>query len=556
MNGDGDAIALNGHQFAVYEGLPDDAMFPEELTLSAWITLPTGGVSGSINGVPLIWPILSTLGDTGHCGGYQLDLRVEDEATGPELVFTYQYGDPGDAGAPCELQRVAYPVDNSPWGWGNGRWHHVAASRQRAGWKPERSILGLYWDGVRLNATTGASTSGQLVYSDYRLFVGTNAASASTPTTKFKGNIDEIAVFDTVLDDTSLRDFALATTARPGPSGCRWTISEEWDDVTLPDSGSRVWWSPDSNPESLRVDVLDSDWGAGIISAHLSPVRDLSDYGAVHLLASTPNQYLSSPNGANEPNGTYQFSIFHGLDYCTWILAAGGPESRDIPLSTPSYCASSTCQFPVTSVDAVRVTTDWKDVGSETLHLAVSELNFRRDGEKPDASQYGGVIGPRGWCWRPIAHEIGALARFVGSPSPAEVTAILSGSPNSSSRLSADFGSRVLDLSQCDSVSLMGEIPVSPSQFTFKLQDIYGGWVSWYLLSDGTHIGNVRFGDLYADFSYQSIKDASYKYFREFDFAKVNQISIQKPLNVGDTMSIKITDLQFKTTGCEHWGTP
>jgi len=238
------------------------------------------------------------------------------------------------------------------------------------------------------------------------------------------------------------------------------------------------------------------------------------------------------------------------------MLAAGGPDSEEMPLSAPSYCASSACQFQVTSVDGARITTDWKDVGSEALHLAVSELSFRRESEKLDTAHYGGAIGPKGWCWRPIAYEIGALARFVGSPSPAGVSAILSGSPNSSSRLSADFGSRVLDLSQCESVSTTGVIPISLSRFTFGLQDIHGRWVNWDLFSDGIHIDDVYFGAQYSASSDDSIKDVSYKYFGKFEFAKVNQISFQKPWSVGDTMSIEITDLRFSPAKCEHWGTP
>ena len=154
FNGEGQSIQLDGHQFALYAALDDsNTLFPEQFTISAWLSLPASEVSAPGNAFSVIWPIVSTLGGSGRCGGYQLDIRVEDPAIGPELVLSYQFEPAGDAGAACNSHELIYPIDNPSWAWGIGRWHHAAGTYTQVG--VNEATLALYWDGVR--ATVGSN---------------------------------------------------------------------------------------------------------------------------------------------------------------------------------------------------------------------------------------------------------------------------------------------------------------------------------------------------------------------------------------------------------------
>ena len=559
LNGEGNAIALNGHQFAVYKASPGasgDMLFPEELTVSAWLTLPAGGISAGDAGGPVIWPVISTLGSPGNCGGYQLDLRLEDEATGPELVFAFQPEASGDAGGECETHRLSYPIDNSPWLWGTGRWHHVAASLGHSG--AEHSVLALHWDGVQLNAGNSAVTSGQLAYANLELYVGTNAQAAGTLVPKLSGTLDEIALFNEALSDSAIREFAYTNISRLGPGNCRWTAGEQWDPVIQTDSGSLATWGP-STSESVSINVRDSDWGAGILTAHVWPPRDLSSFGTVHLNATTPSAYNAFPGASGTVPASFEFTIAHGLDFCTWIMPAGKVGTQDIPLAYPSYCSASSCQFPITSVNSIRVATDWRDNGIKPLELTVSGLELGTEGTSIDPATYGGVIGPRDWCWRPIGYEIGALARLLPSASGKTVAAELSGAGHSSTRIAADFGSRVLDLTTCDAVQITGSIPVVNTRFSFGLQDVHGAWMDWDIGNgkDGIYEIGINVAKSPSSASSENTQnDPAFTKFDKFDKSRVNQIAVQKPWDYGHPVNVEIVDLQFKPLGCQRWSKP
>ena len=453
-----------------YTAIDDsDPLFPEQFTISAWLSLPASGLSAPGNALPVIWPIVLTLGGSGQCGGYQLDIRVEDPAIGPELVLSYQYEPAGDAGAPCNSHELNYPIDNPAWAWGVGRWHHAAGTYTQVG--DNEATLSLYWDGVRATVGSDPVIVGQFKYADRKLYLGTNSDGATSTVTKFTGNLDDIALFDHALSDQELADFVALSSTRPGPSGCRWNTYEQWDPVANNPSSSA--WAQDSTATALEVDIVDQDWGAGFLSANLTPEKDLSLYSKVHLGAAIPGD-------TNDKN--FQFSLANGNDFCTWILPADGAGTYDIDLTRPSSCTSSSCQFPLGSVQSAKIQSDWKDAAAQQpLAFTVTRLEFDTEGDKINPSTYGGALGPKGWCWRPLAYELGALAYWVGTPSSTSVAATLSGPAQSSSRIAADFGKEVLDLSLCNRVEISGQLPTvsGPQPYSFGLQDINGSWQDW-----------------------------------------------------------------------------
>ncbi len=545
LNGEGQSIQLNGHQFATYTAVDDsDPLFPKEFTISAWLALPPSGLDVSGNAYPVIWPILLTLGNNSQCGGFQLDIREVDPATGPELVFSYQFEQPDDAGSGCGTHELAHPIDNPSWAWGIGRWHHVAAAYTRV--SDSQATLALYWDGVRTNVGSDSVVTGQLKYADLTLYVGSNAALATSSTVKFTGYLDDIAVFDRPLEDNELGDFVALTSTRPGPSGCRWNTYEQWDTVAEKSSYSK--WASDSTADSLKVEIIDQDWGAGFISARLSPEKDLRYYTSARLDVTVPS---------DSTDKNFQFSLANGNDFCTWILPANGSGSYDIDLTRPSSCTSSNCQFPSNNVQWARIQSDWKDAaGQQPLSVSVTRLEFGTNGEEINPSIFGGAIGPKGWCWRPLAYELGAVAYWVGVPTSTSVAATLHGSAASSSRIAADFGMKVLDVSGCTKVEIAGQLPPVPGSplYSFGLQDVNGSWHNWDINSNGpsSYISLLQGGT-------PSSSDPAYANFPAFDLRKISLLGIQKPwLYSGDT-NIEIDDIRFYDDAgneCEQWSTP
>jgi hypothetical protein len=552
LNGEGQSVYLDGHQYAQHvKAANDDPLFPEEFTISAWLALPPFGLDASASPLPVIWPIVSTFGNGGQCGGYQLDIRVEDPATGPELVLSYQFNQADDAGTECKSHELVEPIDNASWAWGVGRWHHVAGTYTKIG--KDQATLALYWDGVRATVGSDPVIAGGFTYSDLILYLGTNGQGATSSAAKFKGYLDDFALFDHPLNDKELADFVALSSTRPGPSGCRWSTYEQWDNVANDPSSSR--WASDSTATALKLDIVDKDWGAGFLSARLSPEKDLKLYSRVHLEAAIPSDEIDT---------NFQFSLANGDDFCTWILPANGAGTYDIDLTKPSSCTSSSCQFPMGAVQWAKISSDWKDAAKqEHLAFTVSRLDFDTEGDKVSPTNFGGAIGPKGWCWRPLAYELGAVAYWVGTPSSTSVAATLRGNAQSSSRIAADFGKKVLDLSGCNRVEISGQLaPIAGSSpYSFGLQDINGSWWDWDITSNGASYGATIINGGTSSNTPQTPQDATaYRKFFKFDIHNVNLVSIQKPwLYAGDT-NIEISDIRFYDANdqpdCERLSAP
>ena len=110
LNGHGHALRLDGNTYA-QDDTDDEGLFPVDIpanagfTVSAWISLRLEDLKDA-NTVTRIWPIVSTLGTTDHCGGYQLDVRSESTIDGPVLAFSYEYPTTGDAGTNCSPPKI------------------------------------------------------------------------------------------------------------------------------------------------------------------------------------------------------------------------------------------------------------------------------------------------------------------------------------------------------------------------------------------------------------------------------------------------------------------
>jgi hypothetical protein len=560
LNGHGHALRLDGNTYA-QDDTDDEGLFPVDIpanagfTVSAWISLRLEDLKDA-NTVTRIWPIVSTLGTTDHCGGYQLDVRSESTIDGPVLAFSYEYPTTGDAGTNCSPPNVLkIPLRTPSWSWGLGRWHHVVATYTKL--ELEQAELALFWDGTRLATGTPASSTFDrgITFTDPVLYVGSNGrATASTDgTSNFKGHIDDVTLFNRVLSDGEISDFSLASSTFAGPSNCRWNALEQWDF----DAGSLSSWNPIPTTASATLSVNDLDWGAGFLSARLLPERDLSLFDTAYLTANVPR-------GTSNPPRPFEFSISSGDDSCSWMLQANGADANGsdryiIDLTQPSFCVSTSCSFKANQVQWARVSSEWSGAWG-SFDITVTGLEFDTT-RSPMAENLplGGAIGPEGWCWRPQAYDPGALASWTGpnSPSPDGVSARLQGPNLSTTRLMADFGDQLLDLSQCDHVEIDADLPRLGGQnyFNFALIDAHGAVRNWDLFDTESPISK----NITTNWTFDSFGNDKFENVPEFVLSQVAQLGIEKPFayatSANSPLFVNIRAVRFYSAdgrlGCE-----
>jgi hypothetical protein len=486
INGHGASVRLDGHHY--YATDTEVPSIQSGGTIAALISISHDTLPIQDSGAATVWPIISTI-DKEHCSGYQLDMRLDAERR-PEVAFTFAYS-PLDASDDCETASTELPLKRPSWAWNTGHWHHVAATYMPQGANQAR--IALYWDSDSPNARLSVHTwvEGQMIGSTSGLFVGTNANDANNASSqKFKGNIDEIAVFDRPLTQMELTQFSLAATTYPGPSGCHWQATESHQDGV--DAGiSRTQWSP-PDARQLQVQIHDEDWGAGAVAARLAApggARDLTPYSQAVLTA-------DGLDAADTRNGSFEFALSAGDNSCTWYVAANGTNTYKIDLAYPDYCQtdpSSLCQFPIEQVEWAAIRSSWAYptyFDRDPLAYTVHRLDFVKGNNLLDPTRHGGAIGPNNWCWRTQAFQAASSAEArldtdAGSDSD-ELVAVLSGHKYSSSALAADFGDDTLDLSNCVGVRLKADIRPTEiigapnySSPVLGLQDRSGSWTQW-----------------------------------------------------------------------------
>jgi hypothetical protein len=555
INGEGQSLSLDGHQYLRSVGAAGEELVPHQFTIAAWISLPARAFTSGADA--FAWPILSTLGNAEQCDGYQLEIRFQEQSAEPELVLSYQTRLDIDGGASeCQVVALRASIEVPSWATGTGRWHHVAGSLAR--FDNDRFQLALYWDGRRIQLQDPLEPQlepGDSIGAEERAFyVGTSALGVSSGAqTKFTGYIDDIAVFDRPLTEAELHEFVVASTTRPGPSNCRWRASEQWDKTAF-DPSYAAWLS--SSPETLTVEIDDRQWGAGALDARIEPPRDIQLYDKAYLEGDFP-----------EGQGL-QFTLASGDNYCTWTYLGRGPNHRyEIDLSKPVSCVSTTCEVNLHRVDRASVTSEWaipsaaklRHIGPETF--VVRRLDFQRaKGALPNWTGYGGAHGLLGYCWRLQAYEPETSAWWTpGAELGADsMSATLKGPSISGARVMADFGDQGLDISKCTKITIRVALEPTGSPtnvYVLAMQDIYGSWRSYDLLRE-TAPGSGEYDVLiFTDKFSASATDSNFdKFPREMDLQRVRLLGLQKPWGYEGALDVTIRSLSFSDSRCERPG--
>ncbi len=539
INGKGSSIALNGSQFAKYTGSIIDPLFPlsqpspetNGFTISAFISIDSNSLNDAgTSSSARVWPIVSTM--TKDSCGYQLDIHWNEGDSTPILAFSYGYQSETDAGNSCQISTIEYPIilhESQPLSaWGMGRWHQITGIYIKDSGS-DLATLNLYFDGNRVanSRDQNVEAAPPIHYSDYSLYVGTNAGKSQ----KFLGYLDEIALFNQPLSDRDLADFITMSTTRPGPSQCRWVAQEYWDNVA-PDASTASWES-DSTNESAHIVVDDNNWGNGALQAGLTPVKDLRLYDSVYVDATL------------QADKVFQFQIWNGEGYCEWqFLGKGVRHTYPIDLSNPSYCYASGCEFKLDTIDSISLGSEWtippingasvnnpqRTAGpvDMTLHAIAFGLS---PNPVSDWSGYGGAIGPNGWCWRPINYDLLGGARWASDPSAASVSVNLIGPPETSNRIGADFGDnyRHLPENACILIDASSSVPYELSDFA--IQDAAGSYGNWDIYLTSSDSPSPCMLQLFDPPSYSSVRHEYpfEKFPNAIDWNRIQFLEIQKP---------------------------
>jgi len=554
INGQGTSIYLDGHNYYAADGSAQVPSIQNGGTIAALISLSHDTLPTPDAGAATIWPIISTISTNDNCSGYQLDIRI-DADKGLEIAFSYAYDSP-DASSDCKTASLALPVNRPSWAWNTGHWHHVAATYMPQG---HQARVALYWDSDSPSAKISdvAWFDGRMPEYVSTLYVGTNANEANDSShQRFKGNIDEISIFNSPLEQIELAQFSVKATTVAGPSGCRWQATESHQDGV--DAGVSTAQLGDHDTNHVQVQIHDEDWGAGAVAARLASPgtgKNLTRYSAILLTA-------DGMNAADTPNGAFEFSLSAGDDSCTWYVAANRTNTNTyrIDLGNPDYCQSTSCQFAIKNVEWAAIRSIWEyppslaTKATNQLGYAINRLDLAMGGSPIDPTRYGGVPGPNNWCWRTQAFQakfdakssFDADAGLANSGSNDKALhAILSGNKASGSAIVADFGDDTLDLSTCsvvlDATLDPPENMPDPAYPALILQDSSGSWAQWTW--DGTPVTS---SDAHNQEPYAGIWPwQPYLYFPRFDRSKVTLLAIQKTWQWNGTANLTVNGVRF-----------
>jgi len=547
INGTGSSVNLDGSQF-LESDIPDSLVAPSTITVSAWISLSLDDLTG--HGA-VIWPIVSTMGAGTPSCGYQLDIRLEGDGTGPELVFTYAYPEQSNGTADhCPVRQLKHVLNDPSWAWGLGRWHHVAVTYAQYADIGEE-VMALYSNGNQIGTSTSQSSPlDALVNPPAKLYVGTNEASANAPgTARYKGYVDDIAIFNLALSEKEISDFAEQSSTSAGPSGCRWRADEAWDFATQ--SNVSLDSSSFTTDGSILLTVNDNGWGYGRLRAHLSPHLDLSRLNAACLDATIYKRDPKDPE-----NITFEFGLSSGDGYCVWFLDRAhrvpcgrqdsNKNSYEIDLTNPNYCGSTNCAFDIDGVQEAWIASDWGSA-EDGVNFAVRGLTFGKSERNIDyPHSYGGTTGPLGWCWRPQSTDPGTSATWE---SPLATTAKLHGPTNTTVRLVADFVDNWVDISKCTTVRIDASLP-SSCQYAFVLLDAHGAQFQWGVIGSGPATYDITLDYAPKDQNFWTSNfnhnlNCEYYYVPDFDPRLVRMLGIQRSYGSICDVRVAVSDVKF-----------
>lgn len=395
----GKAVSVTNRKYAFSE---QPLLVSPEFTVAAWISL-TDSFEVAAAATPM--PIVSDV-DSRCASGARLELS--SSADGSQVVLEAGIPSPSDGTSDecrlswscAEFARMTFAGGfSTPWAMGS--WHHVAA---------ERSIGGvtLYLDGV-LAPSIPCNTPNTVAPHDHaRLYVGSSFAGRDAPVESKPILLDQLALYPSALDQTTLKQLFLYPATVPGPSGLRWGA---WGG-----QGSYATIVKSSAPISSIV--TDTDYAsAGVFAMLAEPLalkdadgshhtRDLSDFDEAVIWTTLP---------ADKP---FQFSLVAGggTRQCTWQLF-NKPESQGkqysdaliIDLRRPSWCSDPNCEFDLRNVERLTLGSDWKNGdGQQEYSLRTVAFRKRRAATNAAATRsalIGGTQGPFGACWRSVSYD-------------------------------------------------------------------------------------------------------------------------------------------------------
>jgi len=502
-----------------------------------WKSLIAPGNDRSSDDV--VWPILSTYENEGDgCQGFQLQIRQKPGQRSPDLVFLQSVQ--GDGGCVTN-EEVVLPLDQPSWAWRAGIWHHVAVTYSPS---INGTFAGLYWDEGKPIVKPFPTTPD---FVNEVLYIG---AYGSEP--GFRGYIDELALFDTRLDEPDIAEYALHSTTIDGPSGCRWRATEQRDDAV--DAGVSTIETVQGGVQQLEATIHDEDWGGGLLAAWLGGANRLSRYSQIKLHAKIPDTYTF--------NGDLEFALHAGTDRCTWYVDATQPNAWDwytIELDSPRYCVTDprfNCAFALDEVE-------WASIGSPSEHpvskvtqgalgYAIDQIQLvRRDPGQPPL-EIGGKWGLNHWCWRTEAFQVVNSAKaWSFAADSTSVTTELSGDASSSPALVVDFGDDTVDLQDKTVLVDFHDVPTVPLDLT--LQDRTGTWIQTTALSEINEDGKFTAGKAtpVAEGVYRKCFEYPWSSFPDFEWGNVSYVKIQKNWNAGppkadDSTRLSIVRLTVK----------
>jgi len=192
-------------------------------------------------------------------------------------------------------------------------WHHVAFTRQSG-----TNIVNFYLDGFMVyTGTANGAGSGSISDNSNPFSIGAMVYSGPTPSFRFKGKIDQVAIFDSVRTASNIKS-DMHTYLSPGTSGLRASYDfNEGSGTSLINRAST------SNLLSDLTLVNSVTWDDVKIESTVS----------AHTTVTFPRTYLTSSGGWRVPSGVSQINavVVGGggggngeTDFTGWLSGGGG----------------------------------------------------------------------------------------------------------------------------------------------------------------------------------------------------------------------------------------
>lgn len=403
-----------------YARMNNTKAISESRSLSGWVSLEaepensTPTPEGTVVDTSVM-PVVSNV--AANCSsGIRLELRTCRKNSDVIVALGIPSGQESEQTCPMSYRYAQLAAKGTAGGysspWQAGNWYHIAAVY------PSRSDARIYVNG-REAAPATVDSDCPLVASELQptdgdqTFIGSQPALASRYAAASRDQpwrvsptllVDELTFHPEALSRDDVRRMMLETSTEIATSGLRWGgWGTQGSYSNLKHNGDASWFEVQDEPFSsaggyaLLVDPEDLQASS---PQHLTenPTQDLTEFDQAVLVADLP------------PHRLFQFAVVsdNGRRQCTWQLATGTTEGRSthvIDLNRPSWCVDPKCGFDRASVDRITIGTDWKATQG-SVNIAPIALAFRKRSISAEGEHsLGGIEGPGGLCWRPVAYD-------------------------------------------------------------------------------------------------------------------------------------------------------